>query len=172
MPITRYDPGYDLQEERLERLRELFPEAFPDGDLDWDALRDLLGAPLEEGDEYNTYGLFWPGKRAARRAAAIPPRDALAPASGEGVDEETTRNVFIEGDNLEVLKLLRKAYAGRVNVIYIDPPYNTGEDRIYRDDFSASEEGYLRLTGQTDETGRALRATPKLAAASIPSGYR
>ncbi len=156
MPITRYEPGYDLQEERLERLRTLFPEAFADGELDWDALRDLLGAPLEEGDEYNTYGLFWPGKRAARRAAALPPRDALAPAPGEGVDEETTRHVFIEGDNLEVLKLLRKAYAGRVKVIYIDPPYNTGDDLVFLDDYSESLESYLDRTGQMDNLGRRL----------------
>lgn len=156
MPIARFDPGYDLQDERLQRLRELFPEAFADGELDWDALRDVLGAPLEEGDEYNTYGLFWPGKRAARQAAAIPPRDALAPAPGEGVDEEATRNVFVEGDNLEVLKLLRKAYAGRVKLIYIDPPYNTGNDFVYRDDLSEREEDYLRRTGQMDDLGQRL----------------
>jgi len=156
MPITRYEPANDLQAERLERLRALYPEAFADGQLDWDALRDLLGAPMDEGEEYNTYGLFWPGKRAARRAAAIPPRDALAPAPGEGVDEETTHNVFIEGDNLEVLKLLRKAYAGRVKLIYIDPPYNTGNDFIYRDDFSEGEEDYLQRTGQVDDLGRRL----------------
>lgn len=160
MPITRYEPDYDLQEERLERLRTLFPEAFADGELDWDALRDLLGAPLEEGDEYNTYGLFWPGKRAARRAAALPPRDALAPAPGEGVDEETTRNVFIEGDNLEVLKLLRKAYAGRVKIIYIDPPYNRGNDFVYRDDFSEPEDAYLIRTSQMNDLHLRLTSNP------------
>ncbi len=102
------------------------------------------------------FGLSWPGKREARRLAAIPSKGTLIPQPGQGVDEETTHNFFIEGDNLEVLKLLQKSYAGRVKMIYIDPPYNTGNDFVYPDDYSEPLDAYLKRTGQTDEKGQLL----------------
>lgn len=162
MPHTRLRPAFTFTEERLAELRRVVPEAFADGRVNWDALREALGThlePDEAGAEH--FGLFWPGKREARRLAAVPSRGTLVPAPGEGVDEDTTRNVFIEGDNLEVLKLLQKSYAGRVKMIYIDPPYNTGSDLVYRDDFSESREGYLRRSGDIDEAGDALTTNTK-----------
>ena len=105
--------------------------------------------------------MFWPGKRAARRRASEPSWGTLIPVFGEGVNEDTTRNVFIEADNLDALKLLQKAYAGRVKLIYIDPPYNTGNDFVYRDDFREAQEDYLRRTGQISEQGQFLSTNTK-----------
>ncbi|NLE75135.1 MAG: site-specific DNA-methyltransferase, partial [Chloroflexi bacterium] len=123
MPIEKLTPSYTLTEDRLEALKQVLPEAFADGQIHWDTLREVLGEHLEDdAPTSERFGLFWPGKRQARRAAATPPEGALLPAPGEGVNEETTRHIFIEGENLEALKLLRKAYAGRVKMIYIDPP--------------------------------------------------
>ena len=119
--------------------------------------RDPLGIFLEEeGSDTEHFGLFWPGKREARRLAALPSKGTLQPVSGEGVNEVATSNIFIEGDNLEVLKLILKSYAGGVKMIYIDPPYNTGNDLVYKDDFREPLEDYLRKTGQIDEEGRVL----------------
>ncbi|HEY4217010.1 MAG TPA: site-specific DNA-methyltransferase [Gemmatimonadaceae bacterium] len=137
-------------------MRQVVPEAFADGRVDWDVLREALGDWLESDEaEAEHFGLTWPGKREARRLAAMPSRGTLVPAPGEGIDEETTSNLFIEGDNLEVLKLLQKSYAGRVKMIYIDPPYNTGNDFVYKDDFAEPLAEYFRRTGQTDEAGNA-----------------
>ena len=162
MPIEKLTPSYNFTEDRLEQIRQVVPEAFADGQINWETLREILGEYLEDEDQAaERFGLFWPGKRDARRAAAMPPQGALVPASGEGVNEETTRHVFIEGENLEVLKLLRKAYAGRVKMIYIDPPYNTGNDFIYRDHYAEPVESYLRRTGQAGEAGELLTTNPK-----------
>ncbi len=157
MPIEKLRPTATFDADRLAALRAIAPEAFADGKLNRDALLEALGEHLEdEGRDAEHFGLFWPGKREARRLASTPSAGALHPAPGEGVHEETTRHVFIEGDNLEVLKLLQKAYAGRVKLIYIDPPYNTGNDFIYNDHFAQPVEEYLRATGQADEAGRVL----------------
>jgi adenine-specific DNA-methyltransferase len=162
MTATRLTPALSFAEERLAKLREVVPEAFADGHVNWDSLREALGNWLESDDaQAEHFGLTWPGKRDARRAAAALSRGTLVPAPGEGVDEATTKNVFIEGDNLEVLKLLRKSYAGRVKLIYIDPPYNTGNDFVYRDDYREPIEDYLRKTRQADEEGRALTTNPR-----------
>src|SRR3990172_8668806 len=111
MPIEKLRPTFTLTEDRLEQLRAVVPEAFADGRINWDALREVLADQLEDEEEpLERFGLFWPGKREARRAAATPSGGSLVPCPGEGVDEDTTRNIFIEGENLEVLKLLRKAY--------------------------------------------------------------
>src|SRR5260370_22472838 len=107
MPIERLKPTFSLTEERLRGLEDVVPEAFADGRINWDTLREILGERLEDeeaGAEH--FGLFWPGKREARRLAVQPSKGALAPAPGEGVDEETTENIFIEGDNSTILKLL------------------------------------------------------------------
>ncbi|MEJ7812952.1 MAG: site-specific DNA-methyltransferase [Gemmatimonadaceae bacterium] len=154
MPHTRLRPAFTFTEDRLAELRRVAPEAFADGRVNWESLREALGEFLEPEDGgAEHFGLFWPGKREARRLAAMPSRGTLVPVPGEGVDEDTTRNLFIEGDNLEVLKLLRKSYAGRVKMIYIDPPYNTGNDFVYADDFSEPLDAYLRRTGKVSEEG-------------------
>ena len=146
----------DLQAENVDQLRELFPEAFADGRLNIDTLLGLLGEETDEGDE--RYGLNWPGKAAARRIAQIPSAGTLRPAKAESLDWDTTQNLMIEGDNLEVLKLLQKSYHGAVKIIYIDPPYNTGNEFIYPDRFQDNLDTYLRYTGQTDAEGLRLSA--------------
>jgi len=157
MPITKLRPTFTFDQARLDALRAIAPEAFADGKINRDALLEALGEHLEdEGRDAEHFGLFWPGKRDARRLASTPSTRSLRPAPGEGVHEDTTRHLFIEGDNLEVLKLLQKSYAGRVKMIYIDPPYNTGNDFIYNDNFAQSVDEHLRATGQADEMGRVL----------------
>ncbi len=153
-------PSFTFTEDRLKELQAVVPEAFADGKINWETLREALGEHLEDETQEH-FGLTWPGKREARGLAALPPQGTLVPAPGEGVNEETARHLFIEGENLEVLKLLQKSYAGRVNIIYIDPPYNTGNDFIYEDDYSEPLEAYLKRTGQMDEAGRRLTTNTK-----------
>jgi adenine-specific DNA-methyltransferase len=122
-----------------------------------EALREYLE---EESDEH--FGLSWPGKREARKLASMPSKGTLIPQPGEGVNEENTHNIFIESENLEVLKLIQKSYAGRIKMIYIDPPYNTGNDFVYSDDYSEPLEAYLKRTGQSDEAGKLLTTNSKV----------
>jgi adenine-specific DNA-methyltransferase len=153
-PVTAVDPEAQSANPvaaNLEVLKALFPDAFTEGRIDFDVLRQLLGDAIDDGDE--KYGLNWSGKRRARRLALTPSLGTLLPAPQESVDWATTRNLMIEGDNLEVLKLLQKSYAGKVNLIYIDPPYNTGNDFVYPDDYADSLGNYLRRTRQVDEGG-------------------
>ena len=140
--------------ENVSRFRDLFPEAFGDGGIDFGVLRQLLGVEGDGDDE--RYGLVWHGKREARQIALTPSVGTLLPCPEDSVDWDRTSNLLIEGDNLEVLKLLQKSYAGKVKLIYIDPPYNTGKDFVYRDDFRDSIGRYLQLTGQGDSGGRKL----------------
>lgn len=162
MPIKKLRPSFAFTEDRLAQLKAIVPEAFADGKINWEALKQALGEFLEdESPEAEHFGLFWPGKREARRLATLPSKGTLVPAAGEGVDEDKTRNIFIEGENLEVLKLLQKSYAGRIKMIYIDPPYNTGNDFVYKDDFKEPLEEYLRRTGQADENGKLLTTNAK-----------
>jgi adenine-specific DNA-methyltransferase len=162
MAITKLRPTFTFDQERLDALKAIAPEAFADGKINWETLKEALGEHLEdEEQETEHFGLTWPGKRAARRLASQPSAGTLRSAPGEGLDEETTHHVFIEGDNLEVLKLLQKSYAGRVKMIYIDPPYNTGNDFVYKDDYRQPLEEYLRATGQADEAGRVLTTNTK-----------
>ena len=157
MTPEKLRPAFTFTEDRLRQLQQVVPEAFADGKINWETLREVLGNYLEDEEACEEhFGLFWPGKRQARRLAALPPKGTLAPAPGEGVNEDQTHHLFIEGENLEVLKLLQKSYAGRVKMIYIDPPYNTGKDFIYPDDYSEPLEAYLKRTGQMDEEGRRL----------------
>lgn len=146
-------------EERLKALRELFPEAFKEGRLDLETLKLLLGEEVEAGRE--RYGLSWAGKAEAIRAAQIPSSGTLRPKRDQSVDFDTTENVIIEGDNLEVLKLIQKAYHGKVKLIYIDPPYNTGNDFIYQDDFRQGLREYLRQTGRLSDEGIPLSTDKK-----------
>ena len=143
----------DVVAGNVETLKALFPEVFPEGRIDFEVLKGLLGAAVDERDE--KYGLNWHGKRRARQIALTPSTGTLLPCPDESVDWDTTRNLMIEGDNLEVLKLLQKSYSGKVKLIYIDPPYNTGKDFVYPDDFSENIKNYLELTGQV-EGGRKI----------------
>src|SRR5580692_3080517 len=144
----------DILTKNVEALKALFPEAFTEGRIDFEVLKELLGTTVDERDE--KYGLNWHGKRRARQIALTPSTGTLLPYPDESVDWNTTQNLMIEGDNLEVLKLLQKSYAGKVKLIYIDPPYNTGNDFIYPDDFKDNIGNYLQLTGQVDGDGRQI----------------
>lgn len=141
-------------EMKLAALRDLFPEAFAEGALDIDALRRALGEPVDPGVE--RFGLTWPGRADAMRLVQQPSVGALAPDRDASVRFDETRNVIIEGDNLEVLKLLQKSYHGAIKAIVIDPPYNTGSDLIYHDDFRDSLRAYRQRTGATDAAGARL----------------
>ena len=149
-PETR---SSDVVAENLEHLKALFPEAFTEGKVNFEVLKQLLGGAVEEREE--KYGLNWHGKRRARQLALTPSTGTLRPCPEDSADWDTTQNLMIEGDNLEVLKLLQKSYAGKVKLIFIDPPYNTGKDFIYPDDYRDSIRNYLALTAQTDkESGK------------------
>lgn len=141
----------DIVAGNIQALEALFPEAFKEGSIDFDVLKQLLGGAVEE--KHEKYGLNWHGKRKARQIALTPSTGTLLPCPDDSVDWDTTQNLMIEGDNLEVLKLLQKSYAGKIKLIYIDPPYNTGKDFVYPDDFQDSIKNYLSLTGQIDEGG-------------------
>ena len=143
----------DIVAGNVEALKALFPEAFTEGAVDFEVLKQLLGGTIDERDE--KYGLNWHGKRKARQIALTPSTGTLLPCPEESLDWDTTQNLIIEGDNLEVLKLLQKSYTGKVKLIYIDPPYNTGKDFIYPDDFRDSIRNYLEMTGQI-ESGRRI----------------
>ena len=143
----------DIVAGNIEQLKALFPEAFTEGKVDFEVLKQLLGGAVDEREE--KYGLNWHGKRRARQLALTPSTGTLRPCPEDSVDWDTTQNLMIEGDNLEVLKLLQKSYAGKVKLIYIDPPYNTGKDFVYPDNFQDSIKNYLELTGQV-EGGRKI----------------
>lgn len=154
--ITAADPearSKDIVAENIERLKDIFPEVFTEGKIDFDVLRQLLGSAVDGSEE--KFGLNWFGKRRARQLALTPSTGTLRPCPEDSVDWDTTQNIMIEGDNLEVLKLLQKSYAGKVKLIYIDPPYNTGNDFVYKDDYQDSIKNYLEITGQI-EGGRKI----------------
>lgn len=170
-PIKLEKETTDGTVRNLDALYHLFPSCFtetPDAlgevhrAVDWGKLRELLGEYVEDG-EPEKYDFTWVGKRAAQREAAAPCRKTLRPCPEESVDWDTTQNLYIEGDNLEVLKLLQNSYMGKVKMIYIDPPYNTGNDFVYHDDFAQSVDEYdehnlddegNRFRKNTDSNGR------------------
>jgi hypothetical protein len=155
MPPGRLDlASMDVAADRVARLREDFPEVFREGQIDFDALKRSLGGWV--APEKERFGLTWPGKANGMRVIQQPSVATLVPERAESVDFDTTQNVIVEGENLEVLKLLQKSYYGKVKMIYIDPPYNTGNEFIYSDDFREPLDRYLRLTGQTNEDGARL----------------
>ncbi|HHG0274499.1 TPA: site-specific DNA-methyltransferase [Escherichia coli] len=139
----------NITADNITKLKSLFPEAFNENGIDFDVLKQLLGENVDEKEE--RYGLNWHGKRQARQLALTPSRGTLRPCKDESVDWDNTKNLMIEGDNLEVLKLLQKSYAGKVKLIYIDPPYNTGKDFVYSDNFQDNMKNYLEMTGQTED---------------------
>lgn len=141
----------DIVNENIQALQTIFPDAFSEGKVNFEVLRQLLGDSVDEAEE--KYGLNWHGKKKARQIALTPSSGTLRPCPEESVDWEGTENLFIEGDNLEVLKLLQRSYANKVKMIYIDPPYNTGKEFIYPDKFQDNLDTYLRYTGQKGEDG-------------------
>ena len=149
----------DILAERIAWVGESFPEAVSEGKVDFDRLRTALGDVVESQRE--RYGLNWAGKRDCIQLLQTTSKGTLVPVPEESVGFENSGNVFIEGENLEVLKLLYKAYFGRVKMIYIDPPYNTGQDFIYSDDYADPLDAYLRLTGQKDAAGNLLTSNPE-----------
>ena len=144
----------DIVADNISKLKELFPEAFTEGKVDFDALKEVLGDYIDGREE--RYSFTWNGKSKARMLAQTPSTGTLRPCKEESVDWDTTQNLFIEGDNLEVLKLLQKSYHKKVKMIYIDPPYNTGSDFVYKDNFKDNIKNYKEITGQVDSEGRNL----------------
>lgn len=156
----------DLTARNVDRIAELFPQVITESRdaegnvtlaVDFDLLRQELSDHVIEGPQ-ERYQLDWPGKRAAALAANAPIAKTLRPVREESVDFDMTKNLFIEGDNLEALKLLQESYLGKVKLIYIDPPYNTGNDFVYEDDFAESSADYLARSGQKSDTGDRLVA--------------
>lgn len=142
----------DLVAERIEQMKKLFPEIATEGDgsIDFEKLRLILGDEVDEGNE--RYAFIWPGKADAIRQSQTVSTATLRPCPEESVDWDTTQNLYIEGDNLEVLKLLQRGYHGKVKMIYIDPPYNTGHDFVYKDDFGNPVENYKQQAGLTSQS--------------------
>ena len=136
----------DLVAQNLEQLKQIFPEVIKEGRVDFEALNDLLGNHGDTAEE--RFALNWAGKANARREAQKRSTGTLRPCPKDSVDWDSTDNLYIEGDNLEVLKLLQKSYHSRVKMIYIDPPYNTGKDFVYKDNYADNMKNYLELTGQ------------------------
>lgn len=144
----------NITEENLKAMQQLFPEAFEEGKIDFDVLRQLLGDFVD--DEQERYSFKWNGKGKALRLSQTPSMGTLRPCKEESKDWDNTENLYIEGDNLEVLKLLQKSYYGKVKMIYIDPPYNTGGDFVYKDNFRDNIQNYKEITGQVDGEGNKI----------------
>lgn len=141
----------DITEQNIEKLKELFPEVLTEKKIDFDKLRLILGDEVETAPE--RYSFTWNGKKQAMQLAQQPTVATLKPNKAKSKNWDETQNLYIEGDNLEVLKILQKSYANKVKLIYLDPPYNTGSDFVYQDSFSDSIKNYLEVTGQVDEDG-------------------
>lgn len=152
LSLASMDVAAEKRDELRRILADRFPEAVSENKLDLDQLKRVLGEWVEPDRE--RFGLNWPGKAACMKVIQAPSVGTLKPRPDESVDWDTTQNLFIEGDNLEVLKLLQKAYFGKVKMIYIDPPYNTGKEFIYPDKYSETLDTYLQYTGQSDSDGR------------------
>lgn len=159
----------NIVDENIKRIGELFPnclterlndEGKPEMAIDFDQLRQELSKDIVEGPE-ERYQFTWPDKRNAIRLANAPTTDTLRPCREESVDFDNTQNLYIEGDNLQVLKVLRECYLGEVDVIYVDPPYNTGRNLIYKNDYSVDSKDYHFNSGQTDELGNLLTSNPE-----------
>lgn len=150
-PLTQ---SADIYKENIETLKSLFPTIVKEGKIDLEELKALLDDELETDDEY--YRFTWAGKNEARREANKPSTATLRPNKADSKNWDTTNNIFIEGDNLEVLKLMQKSYAGKIKMMYFDPPYNTGNDFVYKDNYADNLSNYLSITGQADDEGKRL----------------
>lgn len=149
----------DIAEENIKKLMTIFPEVVTDGKIDFEKLKQLLGEYVDDNNE--RYNFTWNGKGRALRLSQTPSLGTLRPCKEESKNWDTTQNLYIEGDNLEVLKLLQKSYYGKIKMIYIDPPYNTGNDFVYKDDFHDNIENYKRITGQVDGNGKPISTNPE-----------
>ena len=149
----------DIVADNIRKLQDLFPEAFIEGKIDFDTLKGVLGEYIDSREE--RYSFTWNGKSKAKVIAQTLSTGTLRPCKEESLDWELTQNLFIEGDNLEVLKLLQKSYHKKVKMIYIDPPYNTGNDFVYKDNFKDNIKNYKEITGQVDTVGRSLSSNPE-----------
>ena len=145
----------DIIQDNISKLKEIFPEIVTEDKIDFNKLKLILGNNIDDDSE--KYSFTWPGKIQAIKESQKTSSGTLRPCKEESKNWDSTQNLYIEGDNLEVLKLLQKGYYNKINAIYIDPPYNTGKDFIYKDDFKDNLENYLELTGQV-ERERALGA--------------
>jgi adenine-specific DNA-methyltransferase len=154
-PLKLSGNSADITEEQKKKLQELFPGVFTEGKIDWQKLKATLGEAVELGEQY---GLTWKGKSDVFRIIQEPITKTLKPVRDESVNFDDTENIFIEGDNLDALKVLQKAYYGKVKMIYIDPPYNTGNDFVYNDKFAEKRADYEQEAGLRDENGMATRA--------------
>ena len=153
--MTQLDgKSMNIIEQNIEKLKEIFPEVFSEGKIDFSKLEEELGS--FKTDENERYNFTWNGKSEAKKIALTPSTGTLRPCKEESKDWDTTQNLYIEGDNLEVLKLLQKSYHKKVKMIYIDPPYNTGKDFVYKDNFRDNIKNYLEITGQVDSDGNKL----------------
>lgn len=144
----------NIVQDNIEKLKEIFPEIFTEGKIDFEVLKQLLGEKIETDKE--RYSFTWKGKTEARQVAQDTSTGTLRPSKEDSKDWDNTENLYIEGDNLEVLKLLQKSYHGKIKMIYIDPPYNTGKDFVYKDNFKDNLKNYLEVTGQLGEEGQRL----------------
>lgn len=151
----------DMVAENIKKLKEIFPEVVTEDKIDFTMLRALLGEHIDDANE--RYSFTWHGKVAALRLSQTPSTGTLLPCQQESKDWAITQNLYLEGDNLEVLKLLQKSYHNKVKAIYIDPPYNTGKDFVYADDYRDTLENYLRLTGQRNRDGSRETAHSEMA---------
>lgn len=149
----------DITKEKIAQIKKLFPEVIHEGKIDIENLRRTLGEDVDGKDE--KYGFNWAGRKETFKNIQTPAKGTLVPAEKESVNWDNTENLFIEGDNLEVLKLLQKHYFGKVKLIYLDPPYNTGKDFIYKDNFKKSLQSYLEQTGQSNGDGVKLTTNPE-----------
>ena len=136
----------DILSENIATLKELFPEIVSDDKIDFEKLKLILGENIENDSE--KYSFTWPGKTQAIKESQKQSKGTLRPCKEESKNWDTTGNLYIEGDNLEVLKLLQKSYYGKIKAIYIDPPYNTGKDFIYKDNYKDNLDNYLKISGQ------------------------
>lgn len=144
----------DITRMNIEALKEIFPDVVEEGKINFDKLRAILGDEIDDSDE--RYNFTWHGKNQAIRISQTPSMGTLRPCIDRSVDWDNTKNIYIEGDNLEVLKLLQKSYPNKIGMIYIDPPYNTGNDFVYSDNYQDNIWNYLELTGQTDSEGNKI----------------
>src|SRR5690606_13365336 len=144
----------DIGEENIKKLMTMFPEVVTEGKVDFEKLKQVLGEYVDDSNE--RYNFTWNGKGRALRLSQTPSLGTLRLCKEESKNWDTTQNLYIEGDNLEVLKLLQKCYYGKVKMIYIDPPYNTGKDFVYKDDYHDNLENYKKITGQVDGNGKAI----------------
>ena len=149
---TKLDGGSkDILNENIETLKELFPEIVCGDKIDFDKFKTIFGAEIDDSSE--RYSFTWPGKTQAIKESQKQSTGTLRPCKEESKNWKTTQNLYIEGDNLEVLKLLQKGYYNKIKAIYIDPPYNTGKDFIYSDNYQDNLENYLKISGQVSDVG-------------------